>query len=87
MIRGSVPPFGGPEQVLKYLSRYVHRVAIANSRLSSVGEGQVRFTYLREQPHVGSGSVQQGLSAIRPQAPRPALRTVRSAGGRKNPVR
>ena len=27
------PPFGGPEQVLDYLGRYTHRVAIANSRL------------------------------------------------------
>ncbi|MER9223480.1 transposase [Mesorhizobium sp. M0644] len=27
------PPFGSPEQVLAYLSRYTHRVAIANSRL------------------------------------------------------
>ncbi|TWB85980.1 putative transposase, partial [Bradyrhizobium macuxiense] len=26
------PPFGGPEQVLAYLGRYTHRVAIANSR-------------------------------------------------------
>jgi len=27
-------PFGGPEAVLAYLSRYTHRIAIANSRLS-----------------------------------------------------
>ena len=27
------PPFGGPEQVLKYLARYTHRVAISNHRL------------------------------------------------------
>jgi Putative transposase/Transposase zinc-binding domain len=39
------PPFGGPEQVLKYLSRYVHRVAISNARLVFVGEGVVRFRY------------------------------------------
>ena len=29
------PPFAGPEQVLAYLSRYTHRVAISNSRLIS----------------------------------------------------
>ena len=29
------PPFGGPEQVLKYLARYTHRVAIANSRITA----------------------------------------------------
>ncbi|HKA55818.1 MAG TPA: IS91 family transposase [Candidatus Binatia bacterium] len=39
------PPFGGPEQVLKYLSRYVHRVAISNARLVFVGAGVVRFRY------------------------------------------
>ncbi len=39
------PPWGSPEQVLKYLSRYTHRVAIANSRLVFVGEGVVRFRY------------------------------------------
>ena len=37
------PPFGGPEQVLKYLARYTHRVAISNSRLLGFEEGQVCF--------------------------------------------
>ena len=41
----SKPPFGGPEQVLKYLSRYTHRVAISNRRLLSVANGVVRFAY------------------------------------------
>ena len=39
------PPWGSPEQVLKYLSRYPHRVASANSRLVCVGDGVVRFCY------------------------------------------
>jgi hypothetical protein len=39
------PPFGGPQCVLKYLSRYTHRVAIANSRITFVGDGAVRFTW------------------------------------------
>lgn len=39
------PPWGGPEQVLKYLSRYTHRVAISNQRLVFVGDGVVRFRY------------------------------------------
>lgn len=39
------PPFGGPEQVLAYLGRYTHRVAIANSRLTSLSDGKVRFTW------------------------------------------
>ena len=39
------PPFGSPEQVLAYLGRYTHRVAIANSRLLSLAAGSVRFTW------------------------------------------
>ena len=39
------PPWGNPAQVWKYLSRYTHRVAIANSRLVFVGDGVVRFRY------------------------------------------
>ena len=34
-------PFGGPEAVLAYLSRYTHRVAIANSRLIAFNENGV----------------------------------------------
>jgi hypothetical protein len=39
------PPFGGPEQVLKYLARYTHRVAISNHRLVKLAEGRVTFRY------------------------------------------
>jgi len=39
------PPFGGPEQVLKYLARYTHRVAISNRRLLSMEDGRVMFEY------------------------------------------
>jgi len=39
------PPFAGPEAVLAYLSRYTHRVAIANSRLISLNEKGVTFRY------------------------------------------
>lgn len=39
------PPFGGPEQVLAYLGRYTHRVAIANSRLISIADGKVAFRW------------------------------------------
>jgi hypothetical protein len=38
-------PFGGPEQVLKYLARYTHRVAISNQRLLSLDDGRVSFAY------------------------------------------
>lgn len=39
------PPFGGPEQVLAYLSRYTHRVAISNSRLISADSNTVAFKW------------------------------------------
>ena len=39
------PPFGGPEAVLAYLSRYTHRVAISNSRLVSCDSQGVIFKY------------------------------------------
>src|SRR6516225_5527942 len=39
------PPFGGPELVLAYLGRYTHRVAIANSRLISLADGKVSFSW------------------------------------------
>jgi hypothetical protein len=39
------PPFGGPEQVLKYLARYTHRIAIANRRLVSTDDLTVTFNW------------------------------------------
>src|SRR5262249_52447016 len=39
------PPFGGPEQLLKYLARYTHRVAISNHRLLELKDGRVIFSY------------------------------------------
>ncbi len=39
------PPFGGPEAVLAYLSRYTHRVAISNSRLVSANANTVAFRW------------------------------------------
>ena len=39
------PPFGGPDQVLKYLARYTHRVAISNRRLLSMEDGRVSFEW------------------------------------------
>jgi len=39
------PPFGGPEAVLAYLSRYTHRVAISNSRLINVDADTVAFKW------------------------------------------
>ncbi len=41
----SKKPFGGPAQVLKYLARYTHRVAISNARLLDVSNDRVVFHY------------------------------------------
>jgi hypothetical protein len=38
-------PFAGPEQVLDYLGRYTHRVAISNHRIVDMQNGRVTFTY------------------------------------------
>jgi Putative transposase/Transposase zinc-binding domain len=39
------PPFAGPEQVLDYVGRYTHRVAISNNRLLDSEDGHVRFRW------------------------------------------
>jgi Putative transposase/Transposase zinc-binding domain len=38
-------PFAGPQQVLDYVGRYTHRVAISNNRLLDIENGEVQFTY------------------------------------------
>jgi hypothetical protein len=38
-------PFAGPQQVLDYVGRYTHRVAISNQRLLDIDDGHVRFRY------------------------------------------
>ncbi len=39
------PPFAGPQQVLDYVGRYTHRVAISNHRLLDIDNGQVQFQW------------------------------------------
>ena len=43
-------PFGGPEHALRYLGAYTHRVAISNSRLVALSEGNVTFRW-RDSAH------------------------------------
>jgi Putative transposase/Transposase zinc-binding domain len=38
-------PFAGPEQVLEYVGRYTHRVAISNNRILDIEDGKVRFQW------------------------------------------
>jgi len=42
-------PFGSPKQVLDYLGRYTHRVALSNDRILSAHDGEVTFTYRDRQ--------------------------------------
>ena len=44
-------PFAGPTQVLEYLGRYTHRIAISNNRIKSVENGQIRFSYRDRSDH------------------------------------
>ena len=39
------PPFARPQQVLQYVGRYTHRVAISNNRLLDIEDGQVQFSW------------------------------------------
>lgn len=41
----SKPPFGGPKEVIRYLGRYTHRIAISNHRILSVEDGRVSFRW------------------------------------------
>ena len=48
-------PFGGPKQVIEYLGRYTHKIAISNHRIKNVSDGKVSFMY-KDYAH---GSVQK----------------------------
>jgi Putative transposase len=50
------PPFGGPDQVLAYLGRYTHRVAISNARLVSVTDEHIAFRW-KDYRHDGKAKV------------------------------
>lgn len=41
----SKEPFAGPNQVIEYLGRYTHRVAIDNYRIKDIKDGKVSFSY------------------------------------------
>ncbi len=49
-------PFGGPAQVLRYLGRYTHRVAISNNRLLALQDGRVSFLW-KDYKHDGAKRV------------------------------
>jgi hypothetical protein len=45
------PPFAGPEQVLEYIGRYTHRVAISNDRLLTIEDGKISFRWKDYRDH------------------------------------
>jgi hypothetical protein len=51
------PPFAGPQAVLKYLSRYTHRIAISNRRITSLKNGIVSFAARGRGKQRGSRTV------------------------------
>ncbi|MFX0547558.1 IS91 family transposase [Roseovarius sp. S1116L3] len=59
------PPFGGPEAVLAYLSRYTHRVAISNARLVSADAHTVAFRW--KDYRVKSGDRQKVMRLATPE--------------------
>jgi hypothetical protein len=59
------PPFGGPEAVLAYLSRYTHRVAISNARLVSAEADTVAFRW--KDYRVKSGDRQKVMRLTTPE--------------------
>jgi hypothetical protein len=59
------PPFGGPESVLAYLSRYTHRVAISNARLVSADARTVAFRW--KDYRIKSGDRQKVMRLATPE--------------------
>lgn len=81
-----VYPFGGPEAVLAYSSRYTHRVAISNHRLVSADADTVAFKWKdyrikKRGPHEGDAAanlrVHPSLPHARPTRPDPSHPTLR----------
>jgi len=56
-------PFSGPEAVLNYLSRYTHRVAIANSRLIAMNDQEITFKW---KDYRNKGKKQYGTMTLSP---------------------
>lgn len=53
--------FGGINSVLQYLGRYIHRVAISNSRLKSMENGKVKFSFKNNRNHGLKETMELGL--------------------------
>ncbi|PIQ53470.1 MAG: IS91 family transposase [Bdellovibrionales bacterium CG12_big_fil_rev_8_21_14_0_65_38_15] len=61
----SKAPFGGPHQVLDYLGRYTHRIAISNNRISDITESSVSFKYRNRSTNEAKTSTVSGQEFLR----------------------
>ena len=75
------PAFGGPSQVLRYLGRYTHRVAISNHRIVSFDGERVTFRY-KDYAH---GSKHRAMTPECGRVPSPLLLTRSTQGLRSHP--
>jgi hypothetical protein len=55
-------PFGGPQQVIEYLGRYTHKIAISNHRITAIQPDTVNFAYKDYRDE--SGKKEMSLSAV-----------------------
>ena len=62
-------PFAGPEQVLDYVGRYTHRVAISNNRLLDIEEGKVTFRYKDYRHDAQQKTMTAGSRRVHPPLP------------------
>ena len=62
-------PFAGPEQVLDYVGRYTHRVAISNNRLLDIAEGKVTFRYKDYRHDAQQKTMTTGSRRVYPPLP------------------
>ena len=58
-------PFAGPDQVVEYLGRYTHKVAIGNHRLLGIGDPGVRFRYRDYRDNRQKGMTLDGVEFLR----------------------
>jgi hypothetical protein len=58
-------PFAGSEQVVEYLGRYTHKVAISNHRITSIGNNKVKFNYHDYRDNKQKEIVLHGIEFLR----------------------
>ena len=59
------PAIQGPQKVLEYLARYVHRIAITNNRIITIHDGKVTFRFTSNKDHAQRTMTLPALEFIR----------------------